>query len=81
MKLREATDRAAAALEAGDIAALARAIEERRKAIRAGDEPTAEVLESGERLLHGLMAWQQRTAYESARLGQVQRYVEFRKPA
>lgn len=79
MNLKQATDRASAALEVGNLEALGRALDNRRKALKAGETPTLEELESGERLLKGLLAFQQRAACEDARLGQIRRYVEFRK--
>lgn len=79
MTLREATDRAAAALAAENLEDLARALRARRKALRSGEQPTREVFEAGEKLLKGLLALQQRAAYDSARLGQIRSYVEFRK--
>lgn len=79
MTLKESADRAGAALEAGDLEALARALEARKRALEAGEKPTLEVFAAGERLLRGLLALQQRAACESARLGQIQRYVDYRK--
>jgi hypothetical protein len=79
MTLQEATGRASAALDAGDLTALAAALQARRKAIRSGEVPTLEAFEAGERLLARLRDFAQRTAFESARLGQIQRYLEFRK--
>ncbi len=79
MNLKQATDCASAALGAGNLEALRRALDSRRKALEAGETPTLEELESGERLLQGLLAFQQRAAFEDARLGQIRRYVEFRK--
>jgi hypothetical protein len=79
MQLKQATELAAAALEAGDLAQLAQALAARKKALQLGETPTMEIFEAGERLLQGLRQLQQRVAFESARLGQLQRYVEFRK--
>jgi hypothetical protein len=79
MHLKEATDRAAAALEGGNMEALTRALESRRKALESGEPPTIGVFDSGQRLLRTLLAFQQRAAYDSARLGQIRRYLEFRK--
>jgi hypothetical protein len=79
MQLKQATELAAAALEAGDLKALAQALAARKKALKSGETPTREIFEAGEKLLRGLLALQQRAAFESARLGQIQRYVEFRK--
>ena len=79
MSLQEATERAAAALDAGDLTALAAALKARRKALRSGELPTVEAFEAGERLLARLRDFGQRSAFESARLGQIQRYVEFRR--
>jgi hypothetical protein len=76
--LKEATDRAGAALDAGDLEALALALKARRQALQAGDRPTLEAFESGERLLRGLLLLQQKAAFENARLGQIRSYVEFR---
>ncbi len=80
MTLKEATERAGVALDAGDLEALALALKSRRKALRTGETPTLEVFESGERLLRGLLLLQQRAAFENARLGQIRSYVDFRKP-
>lgn len=81
MNLKQATERAAEALRNGDLKALAAALEARRAAIRAGEPPTPEILAAGEKLLRGLLEWQRQGAFESARLGQIRSYVEFRKPA
>jgi hypothetical protein len=78
MTLKQATDRAAAALAAGDLEELARSLKARRQALISGEPPAADVVEAGDRLLAGLLALQQRAAFESARLGQVRRYVETR---
>ncbi len=79
MRIKQATELAAAALEAEDLARLAQALTARKKALQSGETPTPEAFEAGEKLLRGLLALQQRVAFESARLGQLQRYVEFRK--
>jgi len=79
MQLKQATELAAAALEAEDLAELAQALAARKKALKSGETPTPETFEAGERLLQGLRQLQQRAAFESARLGQIRRYVEFRK--
>jgi hypothetical protein len=79
MTLKQATDRANAAIEAGDLEALARALAARRKALASGEKPAIEVFEAGERTLHSLKALAQRTAFDSARLGQIKRYVDFRQ--
>jgi hypothetical protein len=79
MTLKEATDRAGAALDAGNLAALERALAARREALQSGEAPTLEAFESGQRLLRALLAFQHRTACESARLGQIRSYVDFRK--
>lgn len=79
MNLKQATERAIEALQAADLKALAGALEARRAAIRAGEMPTAEILAAGEKLLSGLRALQQQAAFDSARLGQIRRYIEFRK--
>jgi len=76
MTLKESTVRAGAALEAGDLDALARALAERRKAFQAGERPAPDVYQSGQQLLRALLEYQQSLAYESARLGQIRRYVE-----
>jgi hypothetical protein len=79
MTIGDATDQANAALDAGDLTALAAALAARRKALRSGEVPTVEIFEAGEKLLGRLRDFGQRAAFESARLGQVQRYVDFRK--
>jgi hypothetical protein len=79
MTLKEATDRASAAIEAGNLEALARALTARRKAMESGEKPTIEIVEAGERMVRSLNALAQRAAFDSARLGQIKRYVEFRR--
>lgn len=74
-----ATAQAEAALQAGDLEGLARAIQARREALESGEQPTLEAYRAGERLLRGLLDLQRRAAVDSARLGQIQRYVDFRK--
>ena len=76
MTIEEATQQANAAVEAGDLDALQRALVARREALNAGEQPTLKVFEAGERLVGALRELQQRCAFESARLGQVHRYVE-----
>ncbi len=79
MNLKEATGRAGEALAAGDLEALRAALAARGQALAAGEAPTVEIFQAGEQLLSGLRELQQRAAYNSARLGQIRRYVEFRK--
>jgi hypothetical protein len=79
MTLHEATDRASAAIEAENFDALARALEARRAALKSGEKPTIEIFEAGERMVHSLKALAQRAAFDSARLGQIKRYVDFRR--
>ena len=79
MTLKQATDRANAAIEAGDLEALARALAARRKALESGEKATIEVFEAGERALRGLTVLAQQAAFDSARLGQINRYVDFRR--
>ena len=79
MTLKEATDRATAAIEAGNFDALARALEARRAALKSGEKPTIQVFEAGESAIGTLKALAQRTAFDSARLGQIKRYVDFRR--
>ncbi len=80
MTLAEATGRAAAALQAGDFEGVARALEARRAAIAAGEPPTAEVIEAGQRVLEALLELQRQAAFDSGRLGQIRRYFEFHRP-
>lgn len=80
MTLEEATVRAAAALQAGDFEGVARALRARRAAIAAGEPPTAEAIEAGQRILDALLELQRQAALDSARLGQIQRYIQFHRP-
>jgi hypothetical protein len=79
MTLQDATDRATAAIEAGNLDALARALKARRRALDSGERPTIEIFEAGERAIRALKALAQRAAFDSARLGQIKRYVDFRR--
>jgi hypothetical protein len=79
MTLQEATDRASAAIEAENFDALARALKARRAALQSGEKPSLEVFEAGERAIRALKGLAQRIAFDSARLGQIKRYVEFRR--
>lgn len=76
MTLKQATERAKTALAAEDLEELARALKARRKALGSGEPPTQEIFDAGERLLKGLLALEQRAAFDSARMGQVGRYIE-----
>lgn len=75
--LKSATDRAQAAIEAADLAALDRALKARRKAIDSGDRATPDVYEAGQRLMRALIDYQRQAAYASARIEQIRRYVQF----
>ena len=77
--LAAATAQAAAALQAGDLEGMTRALQARREALESGEKPAREDLESGERLLQALLELQKQAAFDSARLGQIQRYVDFRR--
>jgi hypothetical protein len=79
LTLKETTDRVNAAIEAGNLDALARALKARREALVSGETPTLGVFEAGERAILALKALAQRAAFDSARLGQIKRYVEFRR--
>jgi hypothetical protein len=79
MTLQEATDCATAAVETEDFDALARALKARRAALQSGERPTIEAFEAGERAIRALKDLAQRIAFDSARLGQIKRYVEFRR--
>ena len=79
MTISEATAQAKAALAAGDLPAVRRALEARRKAIASGETPSTEAFAAGEELLRLLRELQRQAAYDSARIGQVRRYLEFRK--
>jgi len=78
MTLKQATDCVNAAIEAGDLDALARALVSRRKALESGEKPTLEIVEAGERAMRTLKALAQRSAFDCARLGQIKRYTDFR---
>lgn len=73
--LKAATESAHAALEAGNLEALHRALDARRQAIDAGEQPTLDIYESGQRLMRALLDYQRQAAYESARMDQVRRYL------
>ncbi len=79
MTLKEATDRAGAAIEARNLEALALALKARREALESGERPTIDILEAGERAIRALKVLAQCTAFESARVGQIKRYVDFRR--
>jgi hypothetical protein len=79
MTLKEATDRAGAAIEARNLEALALALKARREALESGERPTIDVLEAGERAIRALKVLARCTAFESARVGQIKRYVDFRR--
>lgn len=83
MTLKQATDQVSAAIESGDLDELKRALEARRWALKSGEKPSIETsketFETGERALAALKALAQRTAFDSARLGQIKRYADFRR--
>jgi len=81
MTLKEATNRAGAAIEARNLEALALALalKARREALESGERPTIDVLEAGERAIRALKVLARCTAFESARVGQIKRYVDFRR--
>jgi hypothetical protein len=79
MTLKQATDQAAAAIQAGDLDALALALAARRAALESGEKPTVEILESGGRALASLKALAQRTAFDNTRLSQIKSYLDFRR--
>jgi hypothetical protein len=75
MTLKEATENMTAALRDQDLPALAAALADRatsiRAAIKAGAQPTAEIVEAGNRAVYDLLILKQSLAFESARLEQV----------
>jgi hypothetical protein len=66
--LQRATQAALAAAEAGDLDALAEALEARARAIAAGEAPTLEILAAGDRLRELLVALRERLHAGSAQL-------------
>ncbi len=78
-KIAAATVQAEAALRAGDLEGVTRALQARREALESGEQPTLEAYRAGERLMRGLLDLQRHAAVDNARLGQIQRYVDFRK--
>jgi hypothetical protein len=79
MTLKQATDRTLAAIEAGDLEGMVEALKARRKALESGEPPTLEAFEAGERALRALKDLAQHAAFDNARLGQIKRYVDFRR--
>jgi hypothetical protein len=79
MTLQEATDRVIDAIEAENFEALSRALTARRAALQSVERPGIEAFEAGERAIRALKDLAQRIAFDSARLGQIKRYVEFRR--
>jgi hypothetical protein len=75
MTFEAATDRMFAAIQAGDLDELSRALHARAAAIRAGFTPTLETIETGERAMRALAALRRGLYFESARLRQLQRGV------
>lgn len=78
MTLSEATAWALQAAEAGDMKELARAVQARGAAIAAGDLPTAEIFDDGERVCTAIEMFKRKMSVESARLT---RFREFLPPA
>lgn len=81
MTLAQASTALLAAIEAGDLAAIAQALAQREIAIRDTQEPTQADLDAGERARAALQALQQRWAFESARLTQVQHGFGYVQPS
>jgi hypothetical protein len=71
MTLKEATENMTAALRDQDLPALATALADRADSIKAGAQPTPQVVEAGNRAVYDLLILKQRLAFESARLEQV----------
>ena len=71
MTLEQATQAVLTAVEAEDLGALARAIEERQEALRTTPRPGREVLDLGERACRALQTLKQRWAAEDSRLHQL----------
>ena len=71
MTLEEASRRALAAAQAGDLDALARALEARRQSIDAGQVPTPEAIEAGEQTVRRLRELILHAGLESSRLSQI----------
>ena len=71
MTLEEATENMTVALQDQDLPALAAALADRAASIKAGAQPTPEIVEAGNRAVYDLLILKQRLAFESARLEQV----------
>jgi len=71
MTLDDASSLALSAAEAGDLDALASAMELRAEAIAAGGIPTPEIIADGQRTIELLQALIRAGVLDSARLGQV----------
>jgi hypothetical protein len=71
MTLKEATENMTAALRDQDLPALAVALADRAASIKAGAQPTPEIVQAGNRAVYDLLILKQRLAFESARLEQV----------
>ena len=69
MNFEEATERMRAAIAAEDLDALNLALDARAAALAAGDRPSLQAIEAGERALLDLAAFKQRLAFESSKLG------------
>jgi hypothetical protein len=72
MTFQEATDQMLAAIEGRDMESLSQALGARAAAIEAGFQPTAEIIEEGERALRALKDLRKGLALDSARLRQLQ---------
>lgn len=80
MSLAEATRQALAAAEAGDLEALARALDARAEAIATGARPTPAIVQDGERAVELLKALLHEAGLESARLKRIRDGFAARPP-
>ena len=71
MTLKEATENMTAAVRDQDLPAFAAALADRAASIKAGAQPTPEIVQAGNRAVYDLLILKQRLAFESARLEQV----------
>ncbi len=75
MTFQEATVQMLAAIQARDMGSLSAALAARASAIEGGFQPSAEVIEEGERALRNLKELRRGLALDSARLKQLQNGV------
>ena len=71
MTLQEATANMTAVLRDRDLTAVAAALADRAASIKAGAQPTPEIVQAGNRAVYDLLILKQCLAFESARLEQV----------